>query len=346
MKTIDFSKLYYRSVDCLTTNHLPDQNPVVRTCGIDTNAGYSVVFTAMGSRFDLDKVAQEAFGWTESYESDAASLECIPIAETMRYIRAVAIQNSQVPAAYAEIVEKIKNGCNLYGQPGFTSAGDPQAPLLFLPGPASQLDPSAARQFGSICEALGLSFHATSEYGDCGYLLMECGLFEAFHAVEAKCRAGLAAYRRIVTDDAYVYDALQVILGGQADRVAWIDRFLFDEHIRVRSPQCVAVHESGLMQRLYPARVIEADRIFSAPLFPNRSGYRTTDTGIAGGLGFFEPEIQKRLAARRAEDLLALKADCVVTPCSAEAYGLRAAGAAVKTYLEAAADSLSGHSAS
>ena len=108
MATQDFSKLYYRTANCLTSDIIADFSPVSRVLGADTSTGMGVVFTAMGTRFDMQYVAKEAFMATDSYESDTRSIDDTPVAEVMRYVRSEIIAGGHVPEAYQELTEKIR----------------------------------------------------------------------------------------------------------------------------------------------------------------------------------------------------------------------------------------------
>lgn len=86
MATQEFSKLYYRTSNCLTSDIIADFAPVSRILGVDTSTGVGAVFTAMGTRFDMQYVAKEAFMATDGYESDTRSIDDTPVAEVMRYV--------------------------------------------------------------------------------------------------------------------------------------------------------------------------------------------------------------------------------------------------------------------
>ena len=51
MATQEFSKLYYRTSNCLTSDIIADFAPVSRILGVDTSTGMGAVFTAMGYPF-------------------------------------------------------------------------------------------------------------------------------------------------------------------------------------------------------------------------------------------------------------------------------------------------------
>ena len=115
MATQDFSKLYYRTANCLTSDIIADFSPVSRVLGTDTSAGMGVVFTAMGTRFDMQYVAKEAFMAADSYEADTRSIDDTPVAEVMRYVRSEIIAGGNVPEAYQALTEKIRKGECVYG---------------------------------------------------------------------------------------------------------------------------------------------------------------------------------------------------------------------------------------
>lgn len=57
----DFNDIYYNSVECVRCNLCLDRCPAVRAVGTDKAPMYSAVYSALGSRFDLEMVTEEAF---------------------------------------------------------------------------------------------------------------------------------------------------------------------------------------------------------------------------------------------------------------------------------------------
>ena len=83
----DFETLYFKAAFCLTSDVISDFNPVSRRLGVDVTDGMGTVFTALGARYEMRYVADEAFLTTDSYETDTRSIDNVPVAEVMRYTR-------------------------------------------------------------------------------------------------------------------------------------------------------------------------------------------------------------------------------------------------------------------
>jgi len=324
----DFATLYYKTAFCLTSNIIADFNPVSRIAGVDVSHGMGTVFTAMGTRYDINLVADEAFLATDSHESDTRSVDGVPVAETMKWVRGEMIREGSLPEKYKGFVENVRDGKILYEDYEMFEAGDVSSQTLFLISPAEKSPAVAATAFRKFVS----DAFCTNKYGDLGYLKIQLEMADLLDESEEEA---LAAYSTIVTDDQFVLDALLIRFVGLKDKIVFIDEFLAGK-LGINETR-VAIHESGIINRLYPLRNICYKSIFVNALYPHRCGYDTTDSGIAGGLGLTNQNIQKKIAARRVKDLQALEAEVILTPCAAEAYGLELGGGEVCTLLEYAA---------
>lgn len=332
----DFSKLYYRTVNCLTSDIIADFAPVSRILGVDTSAGMGTMFTAMGTRFDMQYVAKEAFMATENYESDTRSIDDTPVTEVMRYVRGELIKGDKVPEEYKGFVDCVLKGESVYKQYEAYTEGDENADILFLISPAAADAKKTAAQFAAAAQKVGKSALCTNRYKDCGYLLMQLSQFDGLEAVEKELAEEIAKHELVVTDDSYVLDALLVQLPEASDKIKFIEEFVVEnkEALQVAAKGKVVVHQSGVIERLYPTRRICYRCLLGAEL-PARNGYDVTDSGLAGGLGLAVPENMVAIAARRMKDLTEIDHDVIVTPCACEAMGLNCSEKEnVKTLLE------------
>ena len=91
--------------------------------------------------------------------------------------------------------------------------------------------------------------------------------------------------------------------------------------------ETVVLHESGIIQRLYPSRSVDYRELFAEAkvILPARSGFDVTDSGLAGGLGLYESENLTAISGRRMADLTEPEHDVIITPCACEAAGLNCA---------------------
>lgn len=328
MATQDFSKIYYRTTNCLTSDIIADFAPVSRVLGVDTSSGMGVVFTAMGTRFDMQYVAKEAFMATENYEADTRSIDDTPVAEVMRYVRSEVIAGEQLPEKYWALTDRIKNEESTFGQYKAYSDGRKDGEILFLISPAAADAKKTADQFLKLADSCGKKAYATNEYKDCGYLLLQLGQTDAANAIAKKMEADLAAYETIVTDDSYVLDTLLVQFPELKEKIQFIDAFILETKGAIDGKaEKVVLHESGVIERLYPMRKVDYKELLKSAelLLPKRSGYDVTDSGMAGGLGLYEPENLMAIAGRRMTDLMEESHDVIVTPCACEAAGLNCA---------------------
>ena len=328
MATQDFSKLYYRTANCLTSDIIADFSPVSRVLGADTSTGMGVVFTAMGTRFDMQYVAKEAFMATDSYESDTRSIDDTPVAEVMRYVRSEIIAGGHVPEAYQELTEKIRKGESIYAQYRVFKTGCVGTDVLFLISPAAEDAAKTAENFMGFSKKLGKSCFCTNEYQDCGYLLLQLGQTDAANAQAEAMKGALENYREIVTDDSYVLDALLIQFPELSEKIRFIDAFIYEGKEAVKQvKEDIVLHESGIIQRLYPSRRVDYQKLFADAnvILPKRSGFDVTDSGLAGGLGLYEPKNLTAISGRRMADLARPEHDVIMTPCACEAAGLNCA---------------------
>lgn len=328
----DFEALYFKAAFCLTSDIISDFNPVSRTLGVDVTDGMGTVFTALGARYDMRYVAEEGFLTTDSYETDTRSIDKVPVAEVMRYTRGQTIREDAVPEKYAEFVKNVREGRSVFQDYKAYKSGKEDASVLYLISPADKTPEQSAAAFAKLAEKAGKSAVATNEYGDCGYLKLQLELFEELEGISTALGAVLDRYEEIVTDDQFVLDALLVQFEERADKIRFIDEFLAENKEKLglsAAGKTIAVHESGIINRLYPARKVNYAELLegAALVYPARSGYDVSDSGIAGGLGLADAEVMKAVAGRRAKDLCALKADVVLSACAAEKTGLEAGGA-------------------
>lgn len=323
MVTQDFSKMFYRTTNCLTSDIIADFAPVSRVLGADVSAGMGTVFTAMGTRFDIKYVAKEAFLATDSYEADTRSIDDTPVAEVMRYVRGEIVKANAVPEAYRALTDKIIAGECVYAQYQEVTVGPEDADLLFLISPAAADAAKTAENFTAIAGKLQKTAFCTNQYKDCGYLQMQLGQWDAVNAQADAIAAILNRFGEIVTDDSYLLDALLVQFPEQSEKIRFIDEFIA-ENIQPSGTGRIVLHESGIIQRLYPMRKVNYQKLLpeAEVLLPQRSGYDVSDSGLAGGLGLAEWESLLAISSRRMADLTAPEHDLILTPCACEAAGL------------------------
>lgn len=326
MAVQDFSKLYYRTANCLTSDIIADFVPVSRVLGVDTSTGMGVVFTAMGTRFDLQYVAKEAFMATDNYEADTRSIDDTPVTEVMRYVRGEVISDGILPEKYNAFVEMVTKGDCVYKNFKEYSTGEKASNILFLISPAEE-PKQAAEYFKSLCEKINKTVYCTNSYKDLGYLLLQMNKYAAAKEMYGAIEKDIEKYEYIVTDDSYVLDAFLIQYPELADKIYFIDEFFVKNDMKFDIKEKVVIHESGVIERLYPNRKASYKDILSEAdiILPKRSGYDVTDSGIAGGLGLAEINNLQVIASRRMYDLMSEEHDTIVTPCASEALGLRCA---------------------
>lgn len=325
MVTQDFSKMFYRTTNCLTSDIIADFAPVSRVLGVDVSAGMGTVFTAMGTRFDMKYVASEAFMATDSYEADTRSIDDTPVAEVMRYVRSEIIKADAVPEACRKLTEKVMNGECVYGQYQEVTAGPETADVLFLISPAASDAAKTAQNFTAVAGKLQKTAFCTNQYKDCGYLQMQLGQWDAVNAQAGIIAEILDRFEEVVTDDSYLLDALLIQFPELSGKILFIDEFIAGNiELTGAGTGRIVLHESGIIQRLYPQRKINYRGLFPAAsvLLPQRSGYDVSDSGLAGGLGLAEWENLLAISARRMDELAGQEHDLILTPCACEAAGL------------------------
>lgn len=325
MATQDFSKLYYRTTNCLTSDIIADFAPVSRVLGIDTSSGMGAVFTAMGTRFDMQYVAKEAFMATDSYESDTRSIDDTPVADVMRYVRSEILAGDGMPEQYQALTDKIQKNEPVFGQYKEVKSGAVDSDVLFLISPAEADAAKAAEKFTVFAGKAQKSAYCTNEYKDCGYLLLQLGQTEAANEIADAMKKMMEEYGEIVTDDSYVLDALLIQFPELSGKIKFIDEFIMEHKDAVEAGKGKAVlHESGIIQRLYPGRKVNYMELLDGTeiLLPERNGFDVTDSGMAGGLGLYEPQNLLAISARRMTDLMEKEHDVIITPCACEAAGL------------------------
>lgn len=321
----EFSKMFYRTGNCLTSDIIADFAPVSRILGVDVSSGMGTVFTAMGTRFDMKFVVKEAFMATDSYEADTRSIDDTPVAEVMRYVRGEIIKEGGLPQAYRQLTDKVLNGESVYGQYLKLTIGQEDADILFLISPASADAAGTAENFIRLAGMAGKTACCTNEYNDCGYLLLQLGQFDAANHQAAAIAETLDKYPEIVTDDGYLLDALLVQFPDLSGKIIFIDEFIAASKPALSViTQRIVLHESGIVQRLYPLRKINYQKLFPEAelLLPSRNGYDVSDSGLAGGLGLAEWGNLLAISARRMADLTEPEHDVIITPCACEAAGL------------------------
>ncbi|MDO5146216.1 MAG: hypothetical protein Q4D60_04360 [Eubacteriales bacterium] len=334
----EFTKLYYRTANCLTSDIIADFAPVSRIMGVDVSSGMGVVFTAMGTRFDMQYVAKEAFAATDNYEADTRSIDDAPVTEVMRYIRSELVAGDKVPEEYKAFTKNVLAGESVFKQFSEYEEGEKDAQTIFLISPSAMDPKKTAKQFSKVAGEAGERVRCTNQYKDCGYLLLQLGQMDRANALAGELMSELGKYERIVTDDSYVLDALLVLCPELGEKIQFIDEFCFEIRKYLSLPEKnITLHESGVVERLYPGRKVDYCELFpkSEVKLPQRNGFDVTDSGIAGGLGLAEPGNLVVIAKRRMMDLSACGQDVIVTPCACEALGLNCAeGETVKTLLE------------
>lgn len=328
----DFQALYFRAAFCLTSENISDFTPVSRRLGVDVSAGMGTVFTALGARYDMRYVAQEGFLTTDSYEVDTRSVDNVPVSEVMRYTRGQTIREDAVPDKYKKFVDTVKEGKSVFTDYNEYKAGDEEGSVLFLISPAAKDPKKSAEDFLKVAEKIGKNAYATNAYNDCGYLMIQLEMFDELEKVTDKLNDAIEKYSKIVTDDQFVLDALLVQFADKADKIMFIDEFIYENKDKLEIAETgkkITIHESGIVNRLYPGRKLDYAEILNAAgiVYAKRSGYDVSDSGIAGGLGFADTEVMKAVAERRVKDLKALKADVIISVCAAEKVGLEIGGA-------------------
>jgi len=329
----DFSDIYYESVECIRCNLCLDKCPVVRAVGIDKAPMYASVYSAMGSRFDLDMTSKEAFQCIDCYECEAICPVNVPIVETMKHVRRLAIDANKLPAEAKVIIEKAKNSQNILGTPVALKKGKADV-ALFL-GYAGELDQNMIDAFDKICKAANIEYSVIAGAADSGYFLNRVGFEdEANIAIEANIKLFKeAAAKVIVTPDSYSFEAF-VKLYPKDMEYKHISQFVVelitDGKLSVKEDgNAVAYHDPHFLTRVNgiesdPRSIIKAIS-GQAAVEPLRTGIKTAASGIGGGLGLFNKDIFDLVSKNRAYEVAKLGCDTVVSGCVFEKYALKAA---------------------
>lgn len=187
-------------------------------------------------------------------------------------------------------MKNVREGRSVYKDYEVYKSGEENASVLYLISPADKMPDRNAAAFVKMAEKAGKSAAATNEYGDCGYLMLQLELFEELEKTSAALEAVLDRYEEIVTDDQFVLDALLVRFGDKADKIRFVDEFLYENREKLDisvSGKTIAIHESGIINRLYPARKVDYQKLLEGAnlVYPTRHGYDVSDSGIARVLG-------------------------------------------------------------
>jgi len=320
-----FTETYYKVAQCLNSDLIADFNPVTRVCGCDTSAGFATVFTAMGSRFDIKFVAEEAFLATDSYEVDTRSIDNVPVNEAMRYVRRETIAEDAVPDKYKNFVETVRTGGSVFKDYKVCALGDEDSEVLFLMSPSHKNPEEVANKFTTLVSKLNKKAYCTNEMQTCGYLTSAIGLRDQLDEFYENFLEMLDSREAVVTDDTYILDVLLSEYPDLKNKVFFIDEYLLNNGFKTTKQGLkIVLQESGIINRLYPLRKVDYSALFAGNevSYPARSGYDVTDSGLAGGLGFADEEVFKKLSSRRNLDLNEIKGDVVVSVCANESFGL------------------------
>lgn len=326
----DFHDIYYNSVECVRCNLCLDRCPAVRALGTDKAPMYSSVYSALGSRFDLEMVTEEAFQCIDCYECESACPVEVPIADTFAYIRRLCKEKKTVPEAVTEIVKKAEAGENILGSAPKLSQG--KAELAVFLGYAGEHDEEMRTAFDKILKSAGIPYTYLTETADSGYFLDRSGQSdEVEKAVETNVRAfEKAGAKVIVTPCSYSYQALKTYY---PDKYTYLHtselllKLLLDGKIKTPKREgSIGFHGSHMLSRKNevdaPLKLV-AIVSGSEAIQPERTLYKTSSSGIGGGLGLFYPQVMEAVSERRAEELAALNTGTVVTDCVFEKYALK-----------------------
>lgn len=326
----DFNDIYYNSVECLRCNLCLDRCPAVRTMGTDKTPMYSSVYSALGSRFDLEMVTEEAFMCIDCYECESACPVNVPIADTFAYIRRLCKEKKTVPGAVTKLVNRAEAGDNILGSVPKLPEG--KAELAIFLGYAGELDEKQRMAFERIIKAAHIPYTYLTKTADSGYFLDRSGQSEC---VKEAVAANVNAFERvgakvIVTPCSYSYEAFKSYYPQSYTYLhmgEFLLKLLCDGRIKpVRKGAPVAFHGAHMLSRRN--EVDAALKLISAisgqkAAQPGRTGYKTASSGIGGGLGLFCPQVSEAVTRIRAGELADLGFDTVVTDCVFEKYALQ-----------------------
>lgn len=328
---MDFTDLYYETVPCIRCNLCLDRCPIVRAAGIDKAPLYSSVYAAMGSRFDLETVIKDAYQCIDCYECNVSCPVDVPIAESMMYIRNMAVEEDKVPSEIKKVVKKAQEGQNILADPLSFESGKAEV-ALFL-GYAGELDQDVVDAFDKICKAANINYTIISNAADSGYFLSRSGYTESGKtAVEENVkRFEEATAKVVVTPCSFSYEAFTKLY-PQGIKYQHISEFVAElmESGKLTLKEdniAVVYHDPHFLTRVNgvskePRNIIRAIS-GQTPIEPTRTGSKTAASGIGGGIGLFYQDIMKKASENRADELAYLGSDLVVSGCVLEKYALK-----------------------
>lgn len=328
---MDFTELYYDSVECIRCNLCLDKCPVVRAVGIDKAPLYSSVYTAMGSRFDLNTTTEDAYQCIDCYECDVVCPVDVPIADTMLYVRQMAVQEDNVPKGAAAVADKAANKENVLGDRISLESG--QADVALFLGYAGEVDQDVVDAFGKICKAADVKYTVITDAADSGYLLARLGYTDkAKIAVEENAKLFKdAAAKVVVTPCSFSYEAFTKMYpeGMEYKHISeFIAELIEDGKLTLKQDDIkVGYHDAHFLTRVNgvseePRSIINAIS-GQAAIEPSRTGHKTAASGMGGGLGLFQKETMDQVSDNRAIELANLDCDTVVSGCVFEKYALK-----------------------
>lgn len=326
----NFDEIYYESIECLRCNLCIDKCPVVRSLGIDKAPMYLSVYSAMGSRFDIDITAKEAFLCIDCHECETSCPINVPIADTMAYIRKMAVDKEKVPLKAKEVMDIALAGKNILGDSIEIQQGECEIALYL--GHAGQIDNKIIDSFDKICKAFDIEYTVLSKTLDSGYFIELSGLSEHTprFVEENVLEFKKAKAKTIVTPCSYSYEAFKKYYPKDFEYLhisQFLSNLLKVTPIEINvTDEAVGYHDSSFLTRINgilkePRFIIEK---FSGkkPLEPQNTKYHTHCAGIGGGLGLFNEEVMKEITEKRAKELEALECDTIVCGCVFEKYDI------------------------
>ena len=328
----DFNDIYYNSVECVRCSLCLDRCPAVRAVGTDKAPMYSAVYSALGSRFDLEMVTEEAFQCIDCYECESACPVNVPIADTMAYIRRLCREKNTVPEAVTDIVHRAEAGENILGKPQEIREG--KAYVAVFLGYAGELDVEMQNAFDKICKAAGISYTFLTDTADSGYFLDRSGQTEGLQkAVDTNVKAFERGQAKvIVTPCSYSFEAFQ---NYYPEKYTYLHTSEFLEDLLEKKnlnatggTEQTAYHAAHMLTRKNEVKAPEELIVKLSgqkAVQPERTGYRTSSSGLGGGLGLFYPELAAAVSKKRAKELADLGCRTVVTGCVFEKYALKEA---------------------
>lgn len=326
----DFNEIYYNSVECTRCNLCLDRCPAVRAVGLDQAPMYAAVYSALGSRFDLEMVTKEAFQCIDCHECECACPVNVPIADTMVYVRRLCKEKGTVPKNVTEIVEKALNGENILGTPDLIPST--QAKVAVFLGYAGELDKDMRNAFEKICKTAGISYTFLTDTADSGYFLERSGQADSIEETVAKNIKIFenAKAEVIVTPCSYSYEAFCSYYPSDYEYLhmsEFLKRLIEGGKLTLeKSEERAAYHGAHFLNRQH--EINAAENIIrmvqgNEAAEPERREQFVSSSGIGGGLGLFDPETADAVSRRRAKELAELGCKTVVAGCVFEKYALK-----------------------